>query len=457
MRKKIESFLENLVSAIQAAKLYAHDHPQLIQSIDNAFAVLRDIFKEKNELVIGIVSNEIACENDIFFDLSQKMKSFIRILRDRGIEKIAFQKTLSHQNLKDFVSVLPLKQKQECEENSPPLDSIPNIRWGKIKTFEHTSEASEDVSEDIVSTYDNTLGSIAGTFDNILNVEEIDFLDLRFNILNVMDNYFGNHQELLNLVSVKQKDLITFVHLLNVSILSMYISSKLGFSREDTLDIGISALFHDIGKISISRKIIQKKSVLSEDEFTRMKDHALIGTQILLKYTDSLGVLPAVVALEHHIRYDRTGYPKLAFPRPPFIASLIVSMCDVYDALAQRRTYKKDYPPDKIYEIMHSERGKLFDPVLLDRFFRIMGVWPMGSIVNLSDGRVAVVRKPNPDDIHSPKIQILTPKGPQERIDLNEKGEALKIESALNPFRKGKKYLEYLEKKEIPESCPVEN
>jgi putative nucleotidyltransferase with HDIG domain len=204
----------------------------------------------------------------------------------------------------------------------------------------------------------------------MLNDENIDYLELRFSLLNFMEYFSGGHQELLNLVSMKRKDLATFLHLLNVSLLSMYFSARLGYSKEDVLEIGVAGLFHDIGKLSVARKLIKKKEKLEEEEFAKMKHHSILGAQILFKYADQVGILPVVAAFEHHIRYDGKGYPKLAFPHSPHPVSQIISVCDVYDALSLKRTYKKDFPPLKIYNIMIKEEGSYFDPELLESYFK---------------------------------------------------------------------------------------
>jgi putative nucleotidyltransferase with HDIG domain len=245
-------------------------------------------------------------------------------------------------------------------------------------------------------------------------------------------------------VTIKKKDLNTFLHLLNVSIISMYITSKMGYSQEDVLDLGIAGLFHDIGKLAISRRILQKPTALKEDEFYKMKHHTTQGAEILVKYTDAVGKLPAVVAYEHHLRYDLKGYPPQSHPRQPHIASMIVSMCDVYDALAQRRSYKKDFPPKKIYNIMMEGKGAAFDPELLETFYRVLGVWPIGTIVSLSDKRIAVVRKANEKDIFKPVVEAIHPPESREILDLSEEGAKHKIAQSLNPFKEGKKYLKQI-------------
>jgi HD-GYP domain-containing protein (c-di-GMP phosphodiesterase class II) len=223
----------------------------------------------------------------------------------------------------------------------------------------------------------------------------------------------------------------------------MHISSKIGYSRDNILDIGISALFHDIGKLYISRKIIQKTDRLDEQELSLMKDHSIIGAEILFRYIDALGTLPVVVAFEHHLRYDLKGYPKLAFPQQPHPTSLLISMCDVYDALFQQRSYKKSYPPQKIFDVMQKESGSAFDPELLEKFFQIMGVWPVKSIVSLSDKSIAVVREQNGNDIFNPKVEVLSPKTKRGLVDLSQR--RINITDYLDPFGKGKKYLRMID------------
>ncbi|MEN6312203.1 MAG: HD domain-containing phosphohydrolase, partial [Acidobacteriota bacterium] len=204
-----------------------------------------------------------------------------------------------------------------------------------------------------------------------------------------------------------------------------------------------AALYHDVGKLYVSQKVIQKKKALSEKEFGQIRNHPLLGAKILEGYKDSLGILPMVVAYEHHLRYDLTGYPKGAYPRKPHLASLMIAICDVYDALALRRSYKKDYPPDKIHEVMMLDKGKTFDPVLLDKFFQFTGVWPVGTLVSLDDGRTGVVRQVHEQDIFRPAVQIIAPANEGEMIDLLERND-VGIQAALNPHKEGKPFLDLI-------------
>jgi putative nucleotidyltransferase with HDIG domain len=444
--EKIEHFLKDLLSSLQSARLYATEHPLFKKSVEKAYLSLQEILREREELVIGIVGTELAFEKEILFDLSKAVMPAIVYLKERGIERIVFYQGIKEDELTKFIAflVIPKTEIKKEAQDYLTLAGIKNISVGKIKVSSPSlSEESQQLISHL-SVYDSSLEQIVQSLANVLDAQALNHLDLKFTINNITENLSSHYREFLRLVTLKRYDVGTSEHILNVSILAMYFSSKIGFASDDVLDIGIAALFHDIGKQYISRKILTKAEQLKDEEFNRIKSHTVLGAELLLKYVDTLGILPVVVCFEHHLKYDLSGYPKLSFSRKPHIASLIVSVCDVYDALSQRRGYKADYTPDLIYNIMIKQRGSLFEPGLLDKFFKVMGVWPIGSIVSLSDGRVAVVNDENEDDIFSPKVKIIYPEDKKEFIDLKERKDTLKIERYLNPWKEGKDFLRLL-------------
>jgi len=446
MIEKIKNFLCNLSSAIQAGKIYSEEHPMFLELVERAYTSLKEILNVRKEVVIGILNEELAWEKEIFFDLSKILKPLIIYLKEKEIARIYIHQTMEKEELIKFISLLTAS-KEETQidiQKALLLRGIKNIKTGKIRAVSPDKEQTIKKPENFLKQYENSLDSFPDVIDRVLNKEGIDYLNLKFNILNLIENFMGNYQELLNLIPMKEKGLVTFAHLLNVSILSMYISLKFGFPQDDIIDIGIAALFHDIGKISISKQTMKKESKLVKDEFTHVKDHSVVGALILLGYSASYGALPAVVAFEHHLHYDLKGYPKLSFPQKPHIASQIVSLCNVYDTLSQRRTHEKDYPPLKIYNLMMKGKGRQFNPELLDRFFKIIGVWPIGTVVSLTDERIAVVREENEHDIFCPKVEVIFPQEKRELIDLEKTKKEVKIKNSLNPFGNGKIYLDFI-------------
>lgn len=447
MIEKIKIALLNLSSAIQAGKIYSKGHPSFQEFIARACKAFHEVLSRNKDLVIGIVEDELAWEGEIFFSLSQRLNALVLYLQEKNIERVVFLPDMTEEELSRFVLFLIGRENRggiDAQEYLTAL-GVRNIRAGKIRALAVQPDTTKSPVKTEKKRKEKTIRNVSQIIENVLNEEDVDYLELKFNVLNYMEDYLGRRQELVDLVSIKKKDLNTFLHLLNVSIVCMFVSSKFGYSQEDVLDLGIAGLFHDIGKLAISRRILKKPTKLAEDEFYKMKHHTTQGAEILVKYTNAVGKLPAVVAYEHHLRYDMTGYPRLAHPRKPHTASMIVSMCDVYDALAQRRSYKKDFPPKKIYNIMTDGAGTSFDPELIELFFRSLGVWPIGTIVSLSNRKIAIVRKTNEKDIFNPVVEVIHPKKKSEVIDLSEKKSKLKITKSLNPFKEGKKYLEQIE------------
>ena len=318
------------------------------------------------------------------------------------------------------------------------LAGVEHIKIGKLKVDAKNERTASSPNQ--FSLYDSSVDRISQSLSGVLNSEKIDHLALKFSLNNILENLSTQRNELLKLATLKRYDIQTYTHMLNVAIFSMYFASRLTFDKADVLNIGVAAMFHDIGKLSISRKILQKPGKLTDQEFGKVKSHTILGAEIMLKYVDTLGILPVVVSFEHHLKYDSSGYPRLLNLRKQHIASSIVSICDVYDALSQRRSYKQDYSPDLVYNIMNMNEGGAFDPQLLDKFFKFIGLWPVGSIVALSDGSIALVKDENESDIRRPKVEVVSPLEKRRRIDLIEDN-SLSIERFLNPWKEGKEFL----------------
>ncbi|MFA4889128.1 MAG: HD domain-containing phosphohydrolase [Candidatus Omnitrophota bacterium] len=441
MPKKIEGAFREFTTALQTAKLYAVKHPIFKAALEKAFFSLQEALGGRPDFTIGIVGDELACGKEIFFELTKLVRPVITYIKERGIEKITFYRGLTREELEKFIDFLaaPKAEMKLSVGEYFAQAGIRNIFAGKLQegggaVGPHPTVASQAVETD-------SLGQISQTVESVLNKGVIDQLSLGFIMNNVLENLGSQFPVLSRMPALKQFDAQTFTHLVNVSILSMYFSSKLGLLRDDVTAIGIAGLFHDIGKIFISRRIIRKDSRLTDEEHARIENHAILGCQIMLGYADSLGALPAVVSFEHHLKYNLKGYPRPRYPRAQHLASMIVTICDVYDALCQRRSYRGAYPPDMVYNLMIKGKGEQYHPELLEKFFACVGVWPVGSILALSDERTAVVVEQSQGDISLPKVKIISPENSGEIIDLSKQEGKIKIQRYLNPAGEGKEFL----------------
>ncbi|MDD5281358.1 MAG: HD domain-containing protein [Candidatus Omnitrophica bacterium] len=441
MLAKVEKAFKELLTCLQTAKMYGTMHPMFQKSLDKAYAAFEDVLAQRQEMVIGIVGDELAFEKEILFDLGKLLRSAILYLKERNIERLAFYSGLSKEELGKFVGLLA-GPKEDFKTDPQVLlvhIGVQNISIGKLKV--DGRKENDILAGNQLELYNSSMDRVSQVLSSVLNSEKIDPLGLKFSLNNIIDSLGTQRQELLKLATVKRYDAEIYVHMLNVSIFAMYFASRLGFEKNDILDIGVAALFHDIGKLYISRKTLHKPDKLSEQEFNRIKSHTVLGAEFMFEYVDSLGILPVVVSFEHHLKYDSSGYPRMPLLRKQHIVSSIVAICDVYDALSQRRGYKQDYSPDVVYNIMNKDRGSAFDPELLDKFFRFMGFWPVGSVVALNDGSIALVKDENESDIRRPKVEIVFPKDKRRLVDLIQDN-SLSIERYLNPWKEGREYLQ---------------
>ncbi|MBP7216477.1 MAG: HD domain-containing protein [Candidatus Omnitrophica bacterium] len=442
---QIEHVIKKIIAALQSAQLYGWELKRCKDAVLDAALVMQKALEERDEIVIGIVGDDLCFGKDILFDLSRFLSTTIRYLKSLGIEKITFKRGMQVEEFSGAIFALTVHKDRVKADPVKEFSSlgITHIIVGKL-----TAEASADTQtehKNAQGIFKEALGSSDDSLVAILNKQELNYIGLRFAMVSILDNLGNFQKELFQLATIKRYDPATGVHMINVAILAMYFSARLGFSHDDVTDIGIAALFHDIGKMYISRKILRKTDRLSQDEFAQITNHAVLGGELLLRYVKDMGILPVVVAYEHHLRYDMSGYPKSPFLKKPHVVSIIVSICDVYDALLSRRGYKVDYDPAKVYEIMSKEKNRAFDPYLLEKFFSFMGVWYVGSLLLLSDGRVAVVTGENEHDIFSPIVEVIFPQDKKEVIDFSAGTQAIKIQRYLDPLKEGKEYLHLLE------------
>jgi HD-GYP domain-containing protein (c-di-GMP phosphodiesterase class II) len=163
---------------------------------------------------------------------------------------------------------------------------------------------------------------------------------------------------------------------------------------------------HDIGKIKTPAEILTKPDRLTDAEFTIMKKHPVDGADMLRRRLE-LPPLAAVVAFEHHLRVDSTGYPG-GVSRPSLnLATQLCSIADVYDAMRSQRSYQKAFPTDRILSVLQQNDGSRFDQRLVRRFSQLLGIYPVGNLVRLDDGSLAVVVRVHASEPSKPMVRVV--------------------------------------------------
>jgi HD-GYP domain-containing protein (c-di-GMP phosphodiesterase class II) len=248
-------------------------------------------------------------------------------------------------------------------------------------------------------------------------------------VVNAMiDSIFRNQDALFGLSRIKDYDTYTFVHSINVCVLSLAIGRRLNFNRPELQELGVGALLHDVGKMKIPSAILNKPTKLTPEEFIEIKKHPFYSVGIL----ERSGGIPEKakeIALQHHERQDGSGYPFGLQGEQISRESQLVAIIDVYDAITSVRCYSRGMPAHEGVKKIFEWSKKDFNQELVERFVQAVGIYPVGTLVQLDTGEVGLVQTVNPAKLLRPRVFILYQDSrwclhdPQE-VDLMEKSES---------------------------------
>jgi HD-GYP domain-containing protein (c-di-GMP phosphodiesterase class II) len=252
----------------------------------------------------------------------------------------------------------------------------------------------------------------------------------------------GGGFSLAGLASIRCHDEYTFNHMVNVCVLAIAFGRRLGLRRTQTAQLGLCALYHDLGKLHVPLEILNKRSRLSEEEWACLGNHTIYAARTLFPLVaSSLDTIPRIrTALQHHLRYDGRGYPRLRVLRRQSLYARITAVVDAFDAMTTLRVYQSARLPHEALREIQAGSGTHDDPLLVRCFVNCMGVYPIGSAVRLRNGDVAVVCEshPDPERVHQPKVKVVlrggVPLAEPQLLDLAEPGaEGLQVRECVDP------------------------
>ena len=287
-----------------------------------------------------------------------------------------------------------------------PAWRLPHIRLGRITSEEPGRDGIASDMAAIRQLYTKAVSAAETAWESAAAEGKPDVPAALHAVEGLADAVTQNRTALVALTAMRNYDNYTFTHMVNVSILTMGQARALGIEGRLLREFGLSALMHDIGKVRTPKDILQKPERLTEQEFVIMRRHPVEGAEILRR-TPEMPILAPVVAFEHHLRLDGTGYPDGAKRSALNLGTMICSIADVYDAMRSQRAYQQAFPTDRVLAVLKKDDGAHFDAQLVRRFVQLLGIYPPGTLVKLASDAVAVVTRVHAPDPYRPRVKVL--------------------------------------------------
>jgi len=282
--------------------------------------------------------------------------------------------------------------------------------------------------------YTEALEHAHGFMDDARQGRDVDYHEAQPIVDSFIQSVFRNESAAATLFKLKRFDEYSYTHCINVGVLAIILGKYLGLDKDVLRLLGLSGLFHDVGKARIPEDILNKPARLTAQETQIVKTHPVESYRII---SQTAGPDPDILrgAIEHHERFDGTGYPRGLAGSGIGLFGRIISIVDVYDALTSKRCYKEGMPAAKALSLMYQWRDATFSPNSIEQFIKCIGVYPVGSFVRLSSGEYAIVTGSNDKNATRPTVKLLFDAGMRHRqpavLDLAEGGP--EISECLNP------------------------
>ena len=407
-----------LYSAAQSLKIYPFENTTVQNALDELQRVVTAVTAAEGALELRL-AGDFVFMNDVRlrFDLgSYATVSFVgKMMMRHGVGGVEVEPGVERDEWGPFLSLL-------LRDPSPPDPFEALLGRLRASPVQHIIVSPETEKVELLTEEEAKQAAKRTYFEAVQVAQEV-LTDVRLGkavkvrrvkraVQSIVDQVISNQTSILGMTTLRDYDEYTFTHSVNVCILSVVIGQKLGLSKLQLYELGLGALFHDIGKMRIDPEVTKKTSGLNDAEWKEMQQHPTEGLLALFSMHgfSELPLRAMLMAYEHHMKVDLTGYPRNKRQRHPTLFSRVVAVADGFDAATSKRSYQSvPWPPDKVLQEMRDNPKRGYDPLLVKTLINVMGVYPVGTVVILDTRELAVVvaTNSNPRKLHQPHVRII--------------------------------------------------
>lgn len=449
---RARDLLARLAGARRSVTFYPRGHEVVRDNIGALMQAIAAYHREGVDVPLVFFDNELLLGEQLLAAESVIFDQLIRDMSASGETSVTFLQGLTTEELERAMQVLAADRATLAErgglEAAVDAADIPHVEIG---TVAYARDAEDFDSESLVArsvAVTEALDAIRDIGDRIRRGTVPSVEQARSVVRSMVDNVLEDRGAMLEIGGLKDRSEYTFCHSVNVMTLSVALGTMLTDNKRFLNSLGVGALLHDVGLISEELDALVKAGELSSDEWDLMRMHPVYGAEVAASMR-GLDRASIVMIFEHHLRFDGAGYPAREPQRPQHLTSRIVGIADAYDAMTSERKHAQARRPDEAMQQIADGSGTAFDPVLVQLFTQMMGVYPPRSLAFLSSGELAVVTRPNADPL-APWVRVISDAAgalvePND-VDLSDPGSARGrvIDGCVDPAQAGIDVDEYL-------------
>lgn len=361
-------FIRNLMVAVTNAAIYSLQHQQTVKLLESCFKGVKDACGTKPDLPLLLINDHLFAHGNSIDD-TPFVRKFIQIMKTAGVESIQFDRNVTAQEIVTLVGLLA--------RITPTVNprSIPRIRLGTIELKKQDKKGGEETQETQRMSVEELPGyeysKMTEVFDTVVKKKKLVMSGIREMVTSVIDVFSREVGTVMAFAPLKAMHDYTFIHSTNVCILNVLQARALGIDGELLHDIGIAAMLHDIGKMFIPVEILDKPGKPTEAEWRIIQEHPVSGAKYLIE-TPDVPELAVITAYEHHMKFNLSGYPRVAPTWKQHLCSQMTTLSDYFDAMRTSRAYRKAMDWDQVSAIMLKGSGTELHPVLVNNFLLLV-------------------------------------------------------------------------------------
>jgi HD-GYP domain-containing protein (c-di-GMP phosphodiesterase class II) len=415
-------FLVTLYTALRSLKLYPLDNLQVQKSLDDLAASARGILEREHEIELRVTGEFLfvnATRLRLDLDNYASFSHVLTILKTVGVGLVRAEEGVDRREWTAVLSLLLSGAARDPGVNRF-FELANKIRDAGVAHIivEPPAESELSVEEEerqkghAKRTYQRSVAVTKEVINSVRMGRSASVKKVKRAVQAIVDQVLADEKSLVGLTTLRDYDDYTFTHSVNVCIFAVALGRNLRLSKLQLYDLGMAALFHDVGKSRVPLDVLHQERGLTEEEWRIMQAHPWLGVLTLfgLRGYGEIPYRSMIGAYEHHMKIDLTGYPKSVRPRRMSIFSKVIAVADGFDAATWRRAYHTaPIQPDAVLKEMWENPKRGYDPVLVKAFINLIGIYPVGTLVILDTYELAVVvaANPNPEKIHRPLVRII--------------------------------------------------